>query len=285
MVARCEKCHQQEFADWRSSGHSASYERIFLNSEHNRKQVPMDDCLRCHGMHFTGPMRDLVTPLTLQGPWHLQPAELMSQPVIPCLTCHQVHHEGTTLEKHDPARKGESGTEELNRPSIGLFDRREFQSVPVSQLPLPKILDGEREIKMSPDQRQALCYQCHAALASREVRSGDDRTPVGVHEGLSCFACHLKHGQRTRASCATCHPKLSNCGIDVEKMDTTFKDKLSKHNVHFVKCQDCHTKGVPTKKHNETAKPTAQTFFLRGNRSVGKREISKVIPTLLVKER
>jgi hypothetical protein len=68
-------------------------------------------------------------------------------------------------------------------------------------------------------------------------------------------------------------------------MDTTFKDKLSKHNVHFVKCQDCHTKGVPTKKHNETAKPTAQTFFLRGNRSVGKREISKVIPTLLVKER
>ena len=74
-------------------------------------------------------------------------------------------------------------------------------------------------------------------------------------------------------------------GIDVEKMDTTFKDKLSKHNVHFVKCQDCHTKGVPTKKHNETAKPTAQTFFLRGNRSVGKREISKVIPTLLVKER
>jgi hypothetical protein len=71
---------------------------------------------------------------------------------------------------------------------------------------------------------------------------------VGVHEGLSCLACHQGHGQKTRASCATCHPQLSNCGLNVESMDTTFKSAKSPHNIHFVKCVDCHTKGIPKKK-------------------------------------
>ncbi len=78
--------------------------------------------------------------------------------------------------------------------------------------------------------------------------SGDDRTAIGVHEGISCLSCHLKHGQKTRASCAECHPKMSNCGLDVEKMDTTFLSATSKHNVHWVKCADCHPKGIPKKK-------------------------------------
>jgi hypothetical protein len=81
-----------------------------------------------------------------------------------------------------------------------------------------------------------------------QVASGDDRTGIGVHEGISCLACHAQHGQKTRASCASCHPKMSNCGLDVEKMDTTFASQNSKHNVHWVTCADCHTKGVPKKK-------------------------------------
>ena len=59
-----------------------------------------------------------------------------------------------------------------------------------------------------PDRRQALCYQCHAPRASMQVFSGDDRTPVGVHEGLSCLACHASTAQTTRASCASCHPAV-----------------------------------------------------------------------------
>ena len=55
---------------------------------------------------------------------------------------------------------------------------------------------------MSQDPRQALCYQCHAPRQpeagtvaavngwGRQVGSGDDRTPMGVHEGLSCLSCH-----------------------------------------------------------------------------------------------
>ena len=133
-------------------------------------------------------------------------------------------------------------------PSLAFWDRRSNAPVPVGMLPVPQMHEGERAVKMSPDPRQALCYQCHAPLANMQVHSGDDRTCIGVHEGLSCFACHDRHKQSTRASCADCHPRLSNCGRDVEKMDTTFFNKQSAHNVHFVKCADCHPKGIPPRK-------------------------------------
>jgi c(7)-type cytochrome triheme protein len=138
--------------------------------------------------------------------------------------------------------------QEIMRPSVGLFDRRTQLNISAKDLPIPAMFDGARLVKMSPDRRQSLCYQCHAALANMQIGTGDDRTPMGVHEGLSCLACHQKHGQFTRQSCADCHPRLSNCGIDVEKMDTTFLNPKSKHNVHWVKCADCHPKGVPKKK-------------------------------------
>ena len=38
---------------------------------------------------------------------------------------------------------------------------------------------------------------------------------------------------------------MSHCGIDVEKMDTTFANANSKHNIHWVKCADCHQNGIP----------------------------------------
>jgi hypothetical protein len=38
---------------------------------------------------------------------------------------------------------------------------------------------------------------------------------------------------------------MSNCGLNVEKMDTTFANAKSAHNIHWVKCEDCHQHGVP----------------------------------------
>jgi hypothetical protein len=165
---------------------------------------------------------------------------------MPCLTCHQMHREGAPLERR---KEGQRPTAEaLARPSLAFFDRRTRQYVPVSDLTLPAMMEGTRTVRMSPDQRQALCYQCHAPTAASQVGSGDDRTGIGVHEGISCLACHAQHGQQTRASCAACHPRMSNCGIDVEKMDTTFRSTESTHNIHWVKCADCHPKGVPKKR-------------------------------------
>ena len=245
MVDKCKGCHRQEFAQWAAGPHSTTYARLLTDPEHNRKRLLMDDCLRCHGMHFEGGVADLVTPLDTKGPWQLKSAAYAARPAIPCLSCHIVHREGAPMLKGSQ-RVG--ARQEILRPSIGLFDRRARQNISASMLPVPAMFEGDRAVKMSPDTRQSLCYQCHAAEPAMQVGTGDDRTPIGVHEGLSCLACHQKHGQDTRASCADCHPRLSNCGIDVEKMDTTFRDPKSPHNVHFVKCADCHPKGIPKKK-------------------------------------
>jgi hypothetical protein len=248
MTDQCQACHRQEYAAWQSGPHSASYARIFLDQKYNTANMPMDDCLRCHGMHFEGGIKDLVTPVSRTGPWRLLPADLANRPSMPCLTCHETHREGQPMKKTDVEGRVPGPSQEITRPSLAFFDRRAQRYIPLADLPMPAMLEGTRVVKVSTDQRQALCYQCHAPVATMQVGSGDDRTGLGVHEGISCLACHAQHGQKTRASCATCHPKMSNCGLDVEKMDTSFRATSSKHNIHWVKCADCHTKGVPRKK-------------------------------------
>ena len=248
MVPRCQTCHQQEAAQWRNGPHGINYQTVFLTARQNHSQLLMDDCLRCHGMFFEGGIRDIVSPVNSQGPWTLLKPALAKQPAIPCLSCHSIHRNGQPVQPVPEPGEKPSTNEPLFTPSLAFFDRRELVSFSVGILPLPALRDGDRSVKSSPDPRQALCYQCHAPTASAQVHSGDDRTPIGVHEGLSCLACHQKHMQLTRATCATCHPRLSNCGLDVEKMDTTFSNPKSLHNIHFVKCQDCHTKGIPPRK-------------------------------------
>ena len=245
---RCGHCHRAEYASWSAGPHGATYAKIFLSTDHNRQTLLMDDCLRCHAMQFQGSIRDLVTPMNKQGPWHLLDARLADQPAIPCLTCHQMHRHGDPLSRPIAQPDDAGPRQEITRPSLAFFDRRQQDYVSLDRLSLPQMYEGARPVKISPDPRQALCYQCHAPDATAQVGSGDDRTPLGVHEGLSCFACHEKHGQTTRASCATCHPQLSNCGLNVEAMDTTFKYGKSPHNIHTVKCADCHTQGIPKRK-------------------------------------
>jgi len=248
LMERCQSCHRQEFAQWQAGPHSATYARIFVDQTHNQKRRLTDDCLRCHGMFFEGGIRDLVAPVDSQGPWRLLRAELAARPAIPCLACHAMHREGVPLKRREPRVVEIAAGQEIFRPSLALFDLRGREHLGTARLPLPEMREGLRPVKMSTDRRQALCCQCHAPLSTWRVNSGDDRTPIGVHEGLSCLACHQKHSQQTRATCANCHPRLSNCGLDVEKMDTTFLSPNSKHNVHFVKCADCHPKGVPPKR-------------------------------------
>jgi hypothetical protein len=225
----CRACHPQSFADWQSSRHSATYARIFLDITHNRTEQLAADCLRCHGMFFGGNIEDLVKPISTTGPWALNDAAKASQPAIPCLACHQVHTPAAGFQ------------------SAHLYVRREQASFSADLLPITPITQGDHPVKVSPDPRQRLCTQCHAPNAFRQLGSADDRTPSGVHEGLSCLDCHSSHSNSAKASCAACHPSNSHCGLDVEKMDTSFRSTGSKHNIHFVACGDCHNGQRPAK--------------------------------------
>jgi hypothetical protein len=246
MNERCGRCHRQEFAAWAAGPHHATYERIFLNNDHNTNRLLNDQCLLCHGMYFEHSIRELVQPLNRQGPWHLATASLQPQEAsIPCLACHETHRPGTPLGMLPKA----SATNPPATPpsATAFYDRREQVHFRAELLPLPAMLDGSRPVSVSPDARQGICYQCHAPDHTFQPGSGDDRTCIGVHEGLSCLACHGGHDLNAHASCAQCHPRLSNCGLAVEQMDTTFKSTASRHNIHFVKCADCHAAGIPAR--------------------------------------
>jgi hypothetical protein len=257
LLEACEKCHRQEFADWRSGPHGTSYAKIFADSEHNLKRAPMDDCFRCHAMHYGGGIEDLLQPAAVQGAWTMRNPGMADKPAIPCMACHKVHKHG---EPRGKKREVENARDqERMRPSLALFDRRSGTHIEAGSLPIPVVMDGERRIGISPDPRQGLCYQCHAPLPGAQAGSGDDRTPRGVHEGISCLACHGQHGQNVAASCSTCHPRLSNCGLDVEKMDTTFASKGSRHNIHSVTCADCHPKGIPPGKRTRGGQMASMT--------------------------
>ena len=160
MIPNCQKCHQHEYATWHAGPHSATYSQIFADPVHNTKRRLMDDCLRCHGMHFNGPMRELVQPQNTQGPWHIIRAGFADQPTMPCQTCHQMHEKGEPQTK--PARAhfgGGSGVPTIRWP---YFDRREGMHFAAASLPIPQLHEGARLVTMSQDARQAICYQCHA---------------------------------------------------------------------------------------------------------------------------
>ena len=254
MTSSCESCHRHEYASWHVGPHSVTFSQIFTDSKHNGKRMLMDDCLRCHGAFFNGAIRDLVQPLNTKGPWRLTRNDLADHFAMPCITCHQVHTQGAPLAR--PTERI-SVTQDSTPLSLAFYDRRESLNFAAVELAIPHLYDGARAVTISQDPRQSLCYQCHAprepetgsvAAANAlgpQVGSGDDRTPMGVHEGISCIACHDGHNENTRASCKTCHPAMSNCGIDVEKMDTTYASSSSPHNIHWVKCVDCHRNGIP----------------------------------------
>ena len=213
----------------------------------------MDDCLRCHGMHFDGAMRDLVQPQNTTGPWHITRAELpTAHHALPWPATRSIAkarpNEALPRASPSPAASATFACH-LRPPRANALRRRPACASRVS--------DGPRAVKISPDPRQALCYQCHAprqpepASAATnhwgpQVGSGDDRTPMGVHEGLSCFACHSGHNENALASCKL--PVTRTCPIAAStsrRWTRPFANAKSSHNIHWVKCADCHQHGVP----------------------------------------
>jgi len=246
MIDRCRSCHATAYASWLGSGHSVTYADIYLNETHNAVEPPNFDCLRCHGMFYEGDIETLLMRNPETEEWAFISAEQQTRAAIPCLTCHEVHVAGQPATRPDYSNPSGIASE---RPpverSTGFYDRREKLFFAGALLPRLSMEKDGRSITISNDVTQRICIQCHAPNAAHEPGTSDDRTPRGVHEGLRCTACHDPHTHDARASCAGCHPALSNCGLDVETMDTSFKSIDSRHNIHFADCVDCHEDSLP----------------------------------------
>lgn len=244
IMGRCKNCHQTQFADWRSSGHSATYAEIFLNEEHNKMETPYSDCFRCHGMFFDGDISDLMDPVDNKGPWKFKTKDRANLPTMPCLTCHQIHLKNNQRSKTPTYSDPKSifyNRKERNVP-YGLYMRADKSFLRADKLLNIEITNDNNPILTSGEFSQRLCIQCHSPNYLHEAGSSDDRTPIGVHEGLACRSCHSPHSNDSKKSCDDCHPAISNCGLDVKKMNTTYLNADSPFNIHFVSCKDCHKK-------------------------------------------
>lgn len=243
ISARCAECHRSEHAQWAAGGHSATYGEIFEDPVHNAAERPYEDCFRCHGMYYDRGLNDLMDLSgSVSGNWKIHDRRQAAKPAMPCLACHEAHTQNpvsTRSELLATPRKVHFERPERN-PRTALYLRSEKTSLRSDRLTPVRMKEGNRAVKLSEDATTLLCMQCHSPNTAHQAGSMDDRTPTGVHEGLSCTACHKGHSLDTRNSCKDCHPALSNCGLDVAKMNTTFLDPASPHDIHRVSCTDCH---------------------------------------------
>jgi hypothetical protein len=241
VMDNCIRCHKSEQAKWLSGGHSAKYKDIFLNKKHNTTEQLNFDCLRCHGMFSEVSVNEIVTPLDIKGPWKFKDPKVADRPAIPCLACHLVHQEGVAHKSPDYSSPQKAFYQrKINISKAGFYNRQDQTHVQAEDLPKLKLWDGIRYVKVSDDPFMRNCIQCHAPAANHFAGTSDDRTPRGVHEGLSCLSCHDPHSNDARQSCTRCHPAISHCKLDVAKMNTSFADPQSTNNIHWVACSNCH---------------------------------------------
>lgn len=241
-MKRCKGCHENEYSNWLAGGHSARYSDIFLDEKHNTTEQLNFDCLRCHGMFYEGNILDLVEPISIEGPWKMKDPTRTNLPTIPCLACHQIHSPGTVAQRPDYSNPNfVFYGRKMDNNSIGLYNRHEKMHFDLANLPTPVMLNGQDTVQTPADPVYRLCVQCHAPSVWHRAGEGDDRTPTGVHEGISCRACHEAHSNYQRNSCDKCHPgKSKNCKLDVKTMNTTYFSPSSENDIHSVACKDCH---------------------------------------------
>jgi len=214
---RCINCHQAEYAGWLRSGHAVNYREIFLDSEHNAMEKPYWDCLRCHGMFYDGNINDLMSLEGDYTQWNIRNKKQELRPTIPCLSCHQIHTDNPISERYVSMKDSSRSIIDRN-PVTSLYLRADKMYLRSDKLPKVRMFDEGKEITVPSDPNTLLCMQCHAPDYKHQTGSQDDCTVTGVHEGISCIACHKPHSGETRASCLECHPSLSN-----EQIEMAFK--------------------------------------------------------------
>jgi hypothetical protein len=239
ITGRCVNCHSSEHAKWSAGRHSTTYADIFLDEEHNKMESPYWDCFRCHGMHYDGDINDLMQrPDSVGGMWKMLQAEQADVNAITCLACHKMHTDNEPIIGSEIASLNK---ESRNTPN-NWYIRTDKRHQRADKLQMVEMVDknGVR-IKVSDDPAHKLCVQCHSPNAYHEAGTEDDRTPTGVHEGISCVACHDPHSNSAQNSCNKCHTDVSkNCKQDVRTMNTNYFNPKSKNNIHHISCTSCH---------------------------------------------
>ena len=240
VMEACIGCHQDEYRSWNAGGHSATYADIFLNEKHNAMERPYPDCFRCHGMYYEGSISDLMEPISTTGPWSLKVPEKAQQAVIPCLACHGIHMENASLS-HPGTMDDPAGTfyeREPRNQYTSLYLRSDRMHLRSDLLRKPDIYHEGEPVLVSDDPVQRICMQCHAPNWAHEAGTEDDRTPTGVHEGISCLACHSDHSNNPLGACNTCHPAVTSCKLDVmvimQKAAPIFQTYTIKEKVFYM---------------------------------------------------
>lgn len=246
VTERCIKCHQREYARWAAGSHSTTYGDIFLNAEHNQMEPPYWDCFRCHGMYYDGDINDLMKrPEADGGEWKMLQADHADISAIPCLACHKTH------TANEPLLSATNPSDNVNprNTHVSWYIRTDKRHRRADKLRMVEMVDANGELVItSNDPATKLCVQCHSPNAYHMVGSEDDRTPTGVHRGISCTACHDPHSHSTENACDRCHTDVSrNCKRDVRLMNTTYSDAASENNIHFLSCTNCHSENLSMK--------------------------------------
>ena len=240
ISGRCIQCHQSEHAGWLASGHAVNYREIFMDKDHNATEKPYWDCLRCHGMFYDGNINDLMYLEGEPSAWYIKDTKQELRPAIPCLSCHQIHTDNPVSKRYISTM--DSTTKSVRQTRNVLYVRSEKMHLRSDMLtPVTMKDDDNKPVNRAIDPNTLLCQQCHAPDYVHRAGSQDDRTPVGVHEGISCTACHKVHSGDTRESCLICHSEVSkNCRMDVRTMNTTYLSKNSPNDIHRINCTSCH---------------------------------------------
>jgi hypothetical protein len=206
----CMKCHRSEHAGWLAGGHAVNYKEIFMDSVHNAMEKPYWDCFRCHGMFYDGNIHDLMCMESDNpGDWVIRDKKQEEHPAVPCLACHRMHT-GNPVSMRYVSMTGDTARATLERhPKTALYVRADREYLRSDMLTPVVMFDGERIVESAADPATLLCIQCHSPNFSHRAGSEDDRTVTGVHEGISCIACHNPHSGETKSSCIKCHPSLT----------------------------------------------------------------------------
>jgi uncharacterized repeat protein (TIGR01451 family) len=142
-----------------------------------------------------------------------------------------------------------------------LFIYDAFAQKYVDPQPIAPVMNGDQVLPIEQTRQNRLCYTCHATeraesnlfepntapSGDNSVSTGDDRTLMGVHQGIQCVTCHMPAGSHTfnpMSACSQCHGQGGTAAplANVTSVRTSYTDpslsmlsgNMSSLNIHWL---------------------------------------------------